>query len=400
MNRQASLLVSASLLVIAVVGCNSATEPPHGPYSVINTFAGNGVQGAGVDGVSPRQTPLYWPQDMAFAPDGRAYIIDWNNYRIRVVENGIIHTVIGSGNPVPDGESEAPTGIATEVDLNHPAHINFDAQGNIILCGFHSSAVFFCNLSTNIISPICGNGARSYGGDGGPAKDAIVNLPVCSHFDSQGNLYFTDQANQRIRKIDLAGIVTTFCGAGTPNQPGAFGGDGGPPELALLNFPLGQQAYPAGKFTIGPDDRFYIADTKNQRIRMIANGVITTVAGNGVQGYGGDGGPATEAMLNDPNSLAVDADGNLYISDYDNNVIRKVDMTTGIISTFVGHPEKWCPRGDCTDVTTLSSREIGDGGDPKHAYLHNPAGITFDAEGNLYIADRANNRIRVVWRNP
>jgi len=405
--KRFALYLALALVSIVAWGCNEEAPCPsgpewtsHDPYSVITTFAGNGVQGAGKDGVCPLATALYWPQDMAFSPDGKAYIIDWNNYRIRVVENGLMHTVIGSGNPVPDGESEAPTGVATEVDLNHPAHINFDANGNIILSGFHSSAVFICNLSTGMIGPICGNGVRNYGGDGGPATAAIVNLPVCSHYDSQGNLFISDQANQRIRKIDTSGIITTYCGSGTPNQPGGFSGDGGAPELAQLNFPLGQQAYPAGKFAIGSDDRMYIADTKNQRIRMIANGIITTVAGNGTQGYGGDAGQATAAMLNNPNSVAVDADGNLYISDYDNHIIRKVDMTTGIISTFAGHPGEWCPRGDCSDVTELSNQEIGDGGDPKDAYLHNPAGLTFDAAGNLYIADRANNRIRVVLKSP
>ena len=405
-----------SLLLVSVLawGCDESQtdtgcEPllgtsSHQPYSMITTFAGNGVQGEGTDGVCPLKTALYYPQDMAFSPDGKPYIVDWNNYRIRVVENGLIHTVIGSGKPVPDAESEAPSGVATEVDLNHPAHINFDANGNIILCGFHSSAVFLCNLSTGMIGPICGNGVRSYGGDGGPASAAIVNLPVCSHYDSQGNLYITDQANQRIRKIDSSGNITTFAGSGTPvpgaGAPGGFSGDGGPPELAQFNFPVGQQANPAGKFCIGADDRMYIADTRNQRIRMIANGIITTVAGNGVLGYGGDGGPATDAMLNDPNSVAVDSDNNLYISDYFNNIIRRVDAATGIITTFVGHPQEWCPRGDCTDVTTLSGEELGDGGDPKDAYLHNPAGLTFDAAGNLYIADRANNRIRVVLKNP
>jgi len=434
MKRIAGLIATLSLGTMVVWGCNESEpvdtgcEPrlgsSHEPYSVITTFAGNGVQGEGADGLCPLKTALYWPQDMAFSPEGKPYIVDWNNYRIRVIENGLMHTVIGSGKPVPqDGEGAAPSGPARDVDLNHPTHINFDSSGNIILSGFHSSALFLCNLSTNMVAPICGNGVRCYGGDGGPDSAAIVNLPVCSHFDSQGNLYFSDQGNQRIRKIDPAGIVTTYAGSAQPPAPGGcvipgrFSGDGGPPELAEFNFPVGQQANPSAKFCIGPDDRMYIADTGNQRIRMIANGTITTIAGNGEQGYGGDGGPATNARLNFPNSVALDPEGNLYISDYLNNAVRKVDMTTGIITTFAGHPPKepctepdcsntaldlqqWCPRGDCTDVTSFTSEELGDGGDPKDAYLHNPAGLTFDAAGNLYIADRANNRIRVILKNP
>jgi NHL repeat-containing protein len=409
MNRHAlilaQLLAGASLLAIVLWGCNSSTTPPNpGPYGVIKTYAGNGVQGQGVDGVAPTKSPLYWPQDISFGPDGRAYIVDWNNYRIRVVENGIIRTIIGSGNPVPDGESEAPTGIATQVDLNHPTHVNFDANGDIILCGFHSSAVFLCNLSTNIISPICGNGVRNYGGDGGPASSAIVNLPVCSHYDSAGNLYIMDQANQRLRKIDTSGTITTVLGYGTPVPGGflgAFSGDGGPPSEAQINLPIGQQAYPAGKFAIDSQDRIYIADTNNERIRMIANGIITTVAGNGTPGYGGDGGPATDAELYHPNSVAVDADGNIFISDSDNHCIRKVD-TSGIITTFAGHPGQWCPRtSNCPpNGPALTARELGDGGNPRDAYLYYPKGISLDAEGNLYIADQANNRIRVVLKNP
>jgi DNA-binding beta-propeller fold protein YncE len=404
-------------LALGLWGCNSSTAPATpGMYSKIETYAGNGIQGLGVDGVSPKQTPLYWPQDISFGPDGRVYIVDWNNYKIRVVENGIIRTLIGSGRPVPDASSEAPTGIATEVDLNHPCHVNFDALGNIILSGFHSSAVFYYDFASNMVTPLCGDGTRDYRGDGGPADQAWVNLPTCTHYDAEGNLLIMDEANQVMRIVTPDGNINTFAGTAPVwdpvkgqyvSQPG-FAGDGGPPEEAKFNLPVGQAAWPAAKFVIGPDDADYIADTLNHRIRKIihsdvplpgapginhADDVITTIAGNGQKGYGGDGGQATEAMLNQPGAVALDSDGNLYISDHFNHCIRKVD-TNGIITTFAGHPTQRPP------LDNNGNPLIGDGKAPTDAYLDQPGGIAFDQAGNFYIADTGNNRIRIIKRNP
>jgi hypothetical protein len=212
--------------------------------------------------------------------------------------------------------------------------------------------------SPNIYT-IAGNGIQGYGGDGGSATDAKLNEPFDAVVDAGGNIYIADQSDNRIRKITPAGIISTFAGT---NLSG-YNGDGGLAINARLSNPTG--------LAIDAVGNIYIADGGNQRIRKISpDGTITTVVGNGTSGYSGDGGQATNAQLNYPIRVALDAVGNIYISDWGNNVIRKVDVF-GIISTIAG-----------TGVNGYS----GDGGLAINAQLNNPAGLAFDAQNNLYVA--------------
>lgn len=217
------------------------------------------------------------------------------------------------------------------------------------------------------VQTVAGTGKIGYTGDGGAAPVATLAGPAAMTADAAGNVYIAERDNHIIRKIDTSGNISTFAGTGTEG----FGGDGGPATAAFLDSPAGVTVDSAGNV--------YVADTHNHRIREISAGVITTIAGNGVQDYCGDGGAALAACLHSPRGLAFDAAGNLYIADSENERIRVI--ARGIISTFAG-----------TGVQGM----LGDGGPAIAAQLNTPVGVSIDSSGNLYIADSNSNRIRVV----
>ena len=376
--KNRTLFIPLAVTILVMAGCSSdsptsSAPEPTDPYSVILTIAGTGTAGLGADGGAPTEVHFYLPQDLTFGPDGIPYILDWNNHRVRILKDNKVTTVIGTGML-----GDAPAGLAREVSLNHPTHISFDPLGRLILSAWHNSMVMRMDLGTTFIQPICGDGRRSFGGDGGPAGQAILDLPSSTAFDSKGQMYISDQANQRIRLVDVNGVITTAVGTG---QAG-FAGDGGPASEAKISLPGSQSAPPVGRIFVDDQDNLYISDTVNNRIRKVdANGVITTVAGSNRQGFDGDGGLATEAALNWPSDVAIGPDGNLYIADTRNSVIRMVDQN-GIITTFAGKGRE--PGYE------------GDGGLPAEAKLNRPYGITFDARGNFYIADTHNHVVRMI----
>jgi uncharacterized protein (TIGR03437 family) len=235
----------------------------------------------------------------------------------------------------------------------------------LIAAAIFISIVSCCALGqTYTIRTFAGGGSAT--GDNGPAIDAQLNAPNGVAVDSSGNLYIADTGNNRVRKVSN-GIISTVAGNGTYG----FGGDNGPAGSAELNAPSGVAVDSSGNL--------YIADTANNRIREVSHGVISTVAGNGTQGFGGDNGPAAGAQLNQPNGVAVDSAGNLYIADLGNNRVRQV--SNGVVSTVAGNGT----RGFS-----------GDGGPATSAQLYFPEGVAVDSAGNLYIADQWNDRIRKV----
>jgi sugar lactone lactonase YvrE len=362
------------LLAPALVACiagSLAAEPRY-----ISTYIGNGISGFNGDGLPLLGTALYLPQDGTYGPDGSFYFCDWNNHKIRKVNAGTVETVAGSGY-IGDG----PDGPAATIPLNHPTHISFDSQGRMLMAAWHNSKVKRIDFTTGMAVNLAGTGARAYGGDGGPAVQARLDLPSSVVEDSLGNIWISDQANFRLRVVDAGGNVNTVVGTGVPG----YTGDGGPAIAATLSSPVGQSAPPAGRIDIDAQDRVYIADTRNHVIRRVdPDGTIRTVAGTGVASYTGDGGPAAAATLNGPTDVAVAADGSFYIADTKNNVVRKVDAS-GTITTIAG-----------TGVQGYS----GDGGLAVDAKLNRPYGVAIAPTGEIMIADTHNHRFRILTEEP
>lgn len=351
---------------------NDNTEQPPGK-PVITTVAGSGVAGLSADGESALESPLYLPQDIAFNAEGTLFVVDWNNHRIRRVNSdGTFETLVGTGELGEGGD-----GYAKDIQLNHPTGITFDSQGRMLIAAWHNSKIKRLDLTTGLIENIAGTGGRNFGGDEGPANMAILDLPSSVVETNAGDIVFSDQANYRLRLVDSTGTIYTICGDGTPG----YGGDGGPAEEAKLNSPKGQAAQPAGRIAIDDNDRIYIADTANHVIRMVDNnGVITTIAGTGVAGYSGDGGPALQAQFNTPSDVEVSPDGSLYVADTANNVVRKIDPD-GVVTTIAG---------------TGELGYAGDGEAADEALLNRPYGVALSPSGDLYIADTHNHRIRRI----
>jgi sugar lactone lactonase YvrE len=273
---------------------------------------------------------------------------------------GFIKTIAGNGRQGFSGDG----GPATSAQVNEPRGVAVDAAGNLYIADYFNGRIRKVTPA-GVISTVAGGGSSL--DEGVPAISARLSIPESVAVDATGNLYITDTGHHRVRKVTSAGLITTVAGNGTEG----FSGDNGPATSAQLHFPSGVAIDAAGNLLI--------ADTINSRIRRVTPaGLITTFAGNGTPGSGGDNGPATSAELLIPESLAIDADGNLYIAEYYR--VRKV-TPAGLITTFVGN-----------GISGFS----GDGGPAISAQLREAKGVAIDAAGNLYIGDSSNNRIRKV----
>ena len=351
---------------------------PQNP-GIITTVAGTGTPGFSGDGGPATQAQFDWglPLDpaleeythIAVDAQGNLYIADQLNNRVRrVTPDGIIRTIVGTGE-----YGFAGTNVpALQAILGYPTAVVVDAAGNLYFCDQDNSRVRRVDRN-GIITTFAGNGSYGFSGNGGPAVLATLDYPAGLAVDAAGNVYISDTYNNQVRKVASNGIITAYAG----NAEHGYDGDGGNALRAVLDFPAG--------LAIDAQGNLYIADQHNSRIRRVtADGTITTVAGTGEEGFSGDGGLATRAMLNYPADVALDAQGNLYIADQRNNRVRRVDRD-GIITTVVGNGQHGYD---------------GDGGPPLLAILDYPGGLAFDPQGNLYIADHHNNRVRKVVFNP
>lgn len=383
---RATLLGIVSLAMVAA-GCTSsdpaAADPCAGPAGTICTWAGDGEPGFDGDGNLLLESSFYWPTDMTFHADGRAWVVDWNNHRVRELKNGRLQTVIGTDfiGDGPDDKSDltAPGAQGTTIHLNHPTQLVANADGSMTLVSWHNHKLRRFDPNTGLVRVTCGRGA-GYSGDGGMAEKALLNQPQAVVWAPDGSMFLADQRNQVIRRIAPGGTITTV--AGTPNSPG-FGGDGGDPQKAQFNLPTGSNPPPGGWIAVDKDGVLYVADTLNHRIRRIdlAKNVIDTVVGTGQAGFSGDGGKATDAQINNPREVDIGPDGRLYFADEYNNRVRAVDLTTGLIETIAGNGQ---------------GTYAGDGGPARDASLYRPAGLAFDTRGELFIIDTYNHRIRRV----
>ena len=257
---------------------------------------------------------------------------------------------------------------ATKISISLVDGIAVAPNGDIYIARRAHNVISRIN-SKGLLINVVGTGHSGYAGDGGPATQAKLRVPAGLTFDAQGNLYIADRDNHRVRKVDTQGNITTVAGNGTAG----FSGDGGPATKASLNLPSG--------LAVDSKGNLYISDRSNNRVRMVnTQGIIKTIAGNGNEGYHGDNMPALKATLDKPFGLALDKDNNLYIADRGNNRIRKID-SSGLISTVAGDGGFYF---------------IGDNGPAYRASIAGPTGVVVDGKGNIYIADRNNNRIRMV----
>jgi gliding motility-associated-like protein len=324
---------------------------------IITTYAGNGTNGFSGDGGPATSAQLAWQIGLATDNSGNLYIADHDNNVIRIVNSvGIISTFAGNHSLGYSGDG----GPAISAQLYHPARMATDNLGNLYFTDQNSELIRKIN-SAGIITTITGNLPPGYSGDGGLLINAQFGSISGITIDNAGNMYIADYGNHVIRKVNNAGIITTIAGNGSAG----FSGDNGPATSAQLGSPYAVVFDNAGNM--------YIPDNGNQRIRKInPAGIITTVAGTGAPGYSGDGGPATAAEFLYPWSLSIDNSDNLYVTDAGNNVVRKIN-TAGIVTTFAGNG---------------TPGYSGDGGSATAAQLNDICDAVIDNGGNVYISQR------------
>jgi hypothetical protein len=337
---------------------------------LINTMAGKGIVGFSGDGGQATAATTNEPEGVTVDPAGNVYFADESNNRIRKVTTaGIISTIVGNGVAAAAGDG----GQATAGSINGPDGLRFDHLGNLFIADNGNERVRKVNTS-GVITTFAGTGAGGFSGDGGPANAAALNFPSDVASDATNNIYIADYFNNRIRKVNTSGIITTFAGNGV----GGFSGNGGQATAAELSGPYGVRVDAA--------NNVYIAEYTNHRIRIVnTSGVINTYAGTGVPGFSGDGGQATAAQLNGPVAITFDNAGNSYIADYSNNRIRKV-TAAGVITTYAGNgvASYCCDGGPAT---------AGEMAEPIDVEMNKTTGC-------LYEADWINERVRIICGAP
>ena len=337
-----------------------------GPDGIITTIAGTGFADFGGDGGPALKAHLNFPAGMALDAEGNLYIADRNNHRIRKVDSkGIVTTISGTGVAGFGGDG----GPAVEATLNFPSDLEIDSQGNLYISDRSNNRIRKID-SQGIITTIVGMGLPGYGGDYGSAKEAFLKYPFGIALDDEGNLYIADRGNNRIRKVDASGTITTMAGDGTHS----FSGDYGPATQSSLAYPTDVAVDATGKV--------YIADRNNNRIRMVdTQGVITTVMGTGESEYNGDNEIASESNLHLPLALILDRENNLIVVDRNHFRIRSIDLYNKAVKTVAGNG---------------NSLFRGNGGPGRGATLGSPSGIVIDGKGNILFTDKQHHRIRFL----
>lgn len=374
----AMAMVATGILIVTVLIPAITAVTTHGP--IIETFVGTGIGSISPDNDLARSTNLIAPSGVVFNRAAELYFADGN--RIRVVRHDDrIQTVAGTTGVsgfAGDGESalEAKLSIAADKSAESVGLV-VDAQGDVFFSDTGNDRVREITVDHKIIT-VAGSGAPGHSfvapppadiGDGKPGVNAVLSQPRGLALDSLGDLFIADTGDNRVRMLDLrTGIISTVAGDGDLG----WSGDGHPAGTAELSAPEG--------LALDAQGDLFIADAGNERIRKVSNGLITTLAGDGTSGFSGDGGAATKAQLSLPLGLAVDSRGNLYIADSGNNRVRKVDLG-GVITTVAG---------------SGGAGFSGDSHAAAAATLNLPVALAVSDSNDLYIADSANNRIRVV----
>jgi sugar lactone lactonase YvrE len=343
---------------------------------VTTTVVGNGEAGYSGDGGPAAAARLNEPRMITFDGYGAMYIADTFNHVIRKVDpSGVISTFAGAyPGPIPATEENCPSGFAGDggparlASLRCPHSVVVAPDGAAIIADSGNNRVRRVDIN-GVITTVAGTGESGFSGDGGPATAARLKHPKGLALAPDGSLLIADSLNNRIRRVDRYGIITTIAGTGAET----VSGDGGPATAASLKRPR--------TLAVSPDGSVLVAEPLANRIRRIdPQGIISTVAGTGAAGFGGDGGSAVQALLHTPRGVGVDEAGNVYIADSLNNRIRRVD-TNGVITTAAGDGRR---------------AFAGDGGPAASAPLAGPRAVTVTSGGDLYVADTYNFRIRRI----
>lgn len=362
---QLALFFLLSAGVILFGATHTSAEP------LMSTVAGTGKPADGGAAGPALQTNVGDPFGVEIGPDGALYITEVRNHRVRRLDlaSGELTTVAGSGKIGYAGDGEA----ATKALLNEPYEVRFDRAGNMLFVEMKNHLVRKVDKATGVISTIAGTGQEGFSGDGGPATKAQLRIPHSIALDADDNLYIADIGNHRIRKVDAkTGLISTYAGTGEKVLPK----DGQPA---------------AGKPMLGPRALFIDGDTMWVALREghsvwridMPSGVVKHVSGTGKKGFGGDGGPAKDALYDGPKGIAVGPDKCVYVVDTENHAIRKIDPAKGTIVTIAGQGPK-------------KAGGTGDGGDPLAATMNRPHGVCVGPDGAVYIGDTLNHRVRRV----
>jgi streptogramin lyase len=340
----------------------------------IDTVAGTGQAGSSGDGGAARAATLGEPFHCEFDRQGNLLIADAAAGKIRRVDlgSGLISTVAGDGSNGLGTEGTP----ALEATIGTPYAIAVDTNGDLYVVDQKTPVVRKLDARTGRISTFAGTGKKGFSGDGGPATKAMLREPNDCCLDGKGGLLIADVGDWRIRRVDLkTGIIATFAGTGKPSKKPDRSkiGDGGPAKDAVI---VGARAV-----CVDGKGNTYICEREGSSIRQVdESGVIATIAGTGVDGYSGDGGPALLATFRGPKAIRTDRDGHLYVVDTENHAIRKIDARTRVVTTVAGGHKG----------------PDGDGGEATKAGLDRPHGCIVDPDGTLYIADSNNHRVRRV----
>ena len=371
------LTLLTMIISIILAGCDTTILPtPDDEVSyTITTIAGSGAEDD--EGQPATEAFFTSPRGVAVDNHGNVYIADTENHRIRKVdaETGTIVTVAGTGEEGYSGDD----GPATEAKLNWPTGVAVDDAGNVYIADRNNERIRRVDPE-GIITTFAGTGEWGYDSDedGGPATEALLNWPADVALDADGSLYIADEYNNRIRKVDAQGTITTVAGMRRPPPP-EVGEEEEEDEADVGDGGPATSALlhrPTG-VAVDNEGNLYIADRRNHRIRQVnAEGIITTIAGTAEEGFSGDEGPATSAQLDGPGGVAVDEAGYVFIADRGNNRVRQID-----------------PDGV---ITTLAGGEDGDDGSDIEGQLAAPRDVAVDSDGNLYVADTGNHQIHII----
>jgi DNA-binding beta-propeller fold protein YncE len=367
-------------------GSENGSEACDSSSGDICTWAGTGEAGYDGGGNGRLQSMLYFPMGVTFSDLGKPAIADWNNHKIRVLEDDDTLTTVMGTEFVGDGpydlaDLEEPGAVGTTVNLNHPTNQIYMPDGTLLSASWHTHKLRTLDPDTGLVLVSLGAGAGFAGDLYEDASTALMNQPRDVAMDSQGNVYIVDMRNEIVRKLTPENTICTVVGNATQD----FCGDGGAGRDACLNFPKSANPLPGGAIVITSDDHFmYIADTENHRIRRydMVKDIITTIAGTGTAGYAGDGGAATDAELNFPRDMALLDDDTMLVADTSNHVIRILDLVSGTIDTFAGTGEMGFS---------------GDGGPAIEATFNQPFHVEAAQDGTVYVSDTYNHRVRAIY---